>query len=121
MDSLTFLDKPGKAKPQPIYVLVGDEPFLKRRVLDALRLLVLGPEGGDFGLSAYPGDRATFAAVFDELQTLPFLSPRRLVLLEDADPFVTRTSGSLTNIVGLPMETVAPLLAAAGIRPPGKQ
>ncbi len=33
------------------------------------------------------------------------------------DPFVTRLSGSHTNIVGLPMERTAELLAAAGIRP----
>ena len=41
MDSVTFLDKAAKAKPQPIYVLPGDEAFLKRRVLEALRALVL--------------------------------------------------------------------------------
>lgn len=36
--------------------------------------------------------------------------------IQDPDPFVTRTSGSHTNIVGLPMETTADLLAEAGIR-----
>ena len=37
--------------------------------------------------------------------------------IQDNDPFVTRTSGSHTNIVGLPMEVVGRLLAAAGIYP----
>ena len=37
--------------------------------------------------------------------------------IQDADPFVTRMSGDLTNIVGLPMQKTAELLAAAGIRP----
>lgn len=36
--------------------------------------------------------------------------------IQDADPFVTRTSGSHTNIVGLPMETVTEMLEKAGIR-----
>ena len=36
MDSLTFLERPPKGKPQPLYVLHGDEDFLKRRVLDTL-------------------------------------------------------------------------------------
>ena len=31
---------------------------------------------------------ATFAAVHNELSTLPFLAPRRLVVVENAEPFV---------------------------------
>lgn len=37
--------------------------------------------------------------------------------IQDPDPFVTRTSGCHTNIVGLPMTTTAELLAEAGITP----
>ena len=36
---------------------------------------------------------------------------------ESADPFVTRMTGSQSNIVGLPMEATAELLAAAGVVP----
>lgn len=35
--------------------------------------------------------------------------------IQDPDPFVTRTSGCLTNIVGLPMHTTAEMLSEAGI------
>ena len=37
--------------------------------------------------------------------------------IQDKDPFVTNMSGSLTNIVGLPMEATTDLLAEAGIVP----
>jgi septum formation protein len=37
--------------------------------------------------------------------------------IQDRDPFVTNMGGSLTNIVGLPMEAAGELLAAAGIFP----
>jgi septum formation protein len=37
--------------------------------------------------------------------------------IQDQDPFVTRTSGCHTNIVGLPMTTTTRLLAEAGITP----
>jgi DNA polymerase-3 subunit delta len=90
MDSLTFLERASKVAPQPLYVLHGDEDFLKRQVLAALRRLVLGPDDNGFALSTYPGDKAVWAAVHDELETLPFLSPRRLVVVESADPFVSR-------------------------------
>jgi DNA polymerase-3 subunit delta len=102
MDSLTFLERAGKAKPQPLYVVHGDEAFLKRQVLAALKALVLGPDEGGFGLSAYPGDKAVFATVHDELQTLPLLGTRRLVVVEGADPFVTRERARLEKYVAEP-------------------
>jgi septum formation protein len=37
--------------------------------------------------------------------------------IQDHDPFVTNMGGSHTNIVGLPMELTAKLLAEAGIKP----
>src|SRR5262245_35699162 len=90
MDSLTFLDRLDRAKPQPVYVLHGDEEFLKRQSLRAVRSLVLGPADDGFALSSFSGDKATWAAVIEDLQTLPFLAPRRLVVVETADPFVSR-------------------------------
>lgn len=99
MDSLTFLERIAKAKVQPLYVLHGDEDFLKRLVLVALRPLVLGPDDDGFALSTYPGDKATWAQVHDELQTLPFLAPRRLVVVEEADPFVSRERTRLEKFV----------------------
>jgi septum formation protein len=37
--------------------------------------------------------------------------------IQDDDPFVTRIEGSLTNIVGLPMEETVEMLTIAGISP----
>jgi septum formation protein len=37
--------------------------------------------------------------------------------IQDPDPFVTRTSGCHTNIVGLPLTTAASLLRDAGVAP----
>jgi DNA polymerase-3 subunit delta len=108
MDSLTFLERLSKARVQPLYVLHGDEHFLKRQVLTALRTLVLGPEDAGFAAATYPGDKASWSAVLDELQTLPFLAPRRLVVVEDADPFVTRERGRLEKFVASLAERPSP-------------
>jgi len=99
MKALTFLDRIARAKPLPFYVLHGDESFLKRQVTEALRTLVLGPNDDGFGISTHPGDKATWGAVLTDVQTLPFLAPRRLVLVEGADPFVTRERGKLEKFV----------------------
>src|SRR5436309_2019858 len=89
MESLAFLDSTSK-EVLPLYVLHGDEDFLKRQVLQALRKRVFGGEEEEFGFSSQPGDKATFAGVHDELATLPLLCPRRLVMVDNADTFVTK-------------------------------
>jgi DNA polymerase-3 subunit delta len=105
MDSLTFLDRLDRHPVQPVYVLAGDDDFLKRQVLAGIRNQVLGPGGDDFGLSNQDGDKADFAAVHDELMTLPFTSSRRLVVVDNADPFVTRYRPSLEKYVAQPAAT----------------
>lgn len=103
MDSLAFLDRPAKGPPQPVYVLHGDEDFLKRQVQAKLRARVLGDDSAnDFNSSTYPGDKAVWATVNDELATLGFLGGRRLVVIEAADPFVTRHRGQLEKYFAAP-------------------
>lgn len=104
MDALAFLDRPARGQPLPIYVVHGDEDFLKRRVIAALKTLVLGEDEG-FGLTTLDGETATFATVRDELTTLPFLGSRRLVLIENADKFVTNYRGALEKYVAEPAAT----------------
>jgi DNA polymerase-3 subunit delta len=105
MDSLTFLERPPKGELRPVYALHGDEDFLKRQVLEALREHILGSEDNAFGLSAHEGDKADFATVRAELETLPFLSRRRLVIIDKADPFVTRHRAALEKYVANPSAT----------------
>jgi DNA polymerase-3 subunit delta len=104
MESLAFLGRTPKGQPQPIYVLTGDEDFLKRQVLAALTAWVLGSEDA-FGLSTYNGEDADLVKIKDELATLPFLSPRRLVVIDHADPFVTNYRVQLEKYVGQPATT----------------
>jgi DNA polymerase-3 subunit delta len=102
MDSLTFLEQIGKSPPLPVYVIHGDEDFLKRQVITALKAHVL--DGGDetFGASNHPGDKAVWADVHGELLTLPFLSPRRLVVIDSAEPFVTAWRAQLEKYLAAP-------------------
>jgi DNA polymerase-3 subunit delta len=101
MDCLAFLARSPKGQPEPIYVLAGDEDFLKRRASTVLTSWVLGGEDG-YGLSEYPGETAEWAAVRDELSTLPFFGPHRLIVIENADPFVTRFRAQLEKYVASP-------------------
>src|SRR5262249_11162678 len=98
MDSLTFLDRLDKALPQPVYVLHGDEEFLERQALRGIRRVVLGPDDDGFALSSYPGDEAEWSTAPAARLTLPLLAPRRLVVIEGADPFVTKERQKLEKL-----------------------
>lgn len=102
MDALEFLKSVSKAKPQPIYVLHGDEDFLKRQARHALIGMLLGDADPEFAVSAYAGDKADWSVVRSELETMPFLSPRRVVVIDSADPFVTANRAQLELYVGAP-------------------
>jgi DNA polymerase-3 subunit delta len=99
MNCQTFLDAHVKAKPVPMYVVTGDEAFLARQAHAAIRRVVLGPDDDGFGVSIHAGDSATWSAVVNDLQTMPFLAPRRLVVVEGADAFVSRERARLEKFV----------------------
>jgi DNA polymerase III subunit delta len=101
MDALAFLEKAAKAKPQPVYVLSGDEAFLKRQVLAALDPVLLGDADPDFATTVHPAT-VDWSVVRADLDTLPFLSPRRVVVIDQADPFVTKYRQVLEKYVAEP-------------------
>jgi DNA polymerase-3 subunit delta len=102
LESQAFLERQSLKTIHAVYVVHGDEDFLKREVIKRLRQQLLGNDANEFSLAVYEGDSANFAALHDELQTLPFLGPRRLVIVETADPFVSKNRAALEKYVGQP-------------------
>jgi DNA polymerase-3 subunit delta len=100
--SSDFLTKKRRGAIPPIIVVYGDEEFLRRECSLKIREWVLGPDIDDFTYSAYEGDDVPWASVHDELRTPPFLGERRLVVVDDADAFVTLHRSSLENYLTKP-------------------
>lgn len=94
MEALPFLAG-SKSKLGPLYVVHGDEAFLKRHVIRSLIACALGSEADLQSIATYAGDKATFAEVFDDLDTVPFFDPKRVVIVENGDPFVTKYRAEL--------------------------
>jgi DNA polymerase-3 subunit delta len=115
MDCHAFLERAGRTKVLPYYFLTGDEEFLKRQVVAKLRALIFGADGDEFGLSTHTGDKAVFATIRNELETSPFLSPRRLVVIEQADLFVTNYRAALEKYVTEPVPTATLVLAVKSL------
>lgn len=102
MDAFAFLDKLPKSQPRPVYVLAGDEAFLKREVVSALQTRLLGDADPAFAWTTIAGDEAVWSTIRSELDTLPFLSPIRVVAIEAADDFVSDNRTTLEKYVAQP-------------------
>ena len=96
----------------PIYVLHGDDAFLldtHRREIVAR--VVAGAEA-QLCVTSFDGS-AELADVLDELRTVPFLAPRRLVILRDADAFVKTHREAIEKFFEKPPTSASLLLVVA--------
>ncbi len=100
----TFLSDPAKHPAGPVCAATGDETFLKREVIAALRSQVLGSDQDDFSLTTFAGrSGVSLRDVLDALATVSlFGSGRRLVIVEEADEFVTAHRAELEDYVAKP-------------------
>ncbi len=103
LHGIDYLTKPGKYPPAAVCVAFGDETFLKRLTLTELRRQVLGEGGSDFSLTTFDGPAADLRSVMDEVATVAmFGGRRRMVVVDDADDFVSRHRAVLEDYVTRP-------------------
>jgi DNA polymerase III subunit delta len=100
--ALDYLTEPTKHPPKAVCVAFGDESFLRRQVLLKLREAVLGAEDEDFSLTTFEGDNAELRDVLEELATIAMFGGKRLVVVEEADAFITRYRAQLEDYVARP-------------------
>ncbi|MEN6459286.1 MAG: DNA polymerase III subunit delta [Thermoguttaceae bacterium] len=104
--ALDYLAKPEKFPPRLVCGVFGDELFLRRQVVLGLREAVLGGSDAEFSLTSFEGRGATLSDVLDELSTVAmFGGGRRLTIVEEADPFVSRYRAELEDYVARPRST----------------
>lgn len=113
LSALDFLSAPDRHPAKPVCVVFGEETFLRRQVLVRLRGAVLAGGDADFSLAVFEGRSATVADVFEELSTVAmFGGGTRLVVVEDADEFITRYRSDLEDYVARPRLTGVLVLEA---------
>lgn len=74
-----------KDRKIPGIVLLGNEPYLRDRCREALIDHFVPEAARAWAVSRFSADRGETQAALDQAQTLPMLSPRQLVFLEDAE------------------------------------
>ena len=87
-------------------MVYGNDAFLKRLVLSALKKNALGSDDAGFSRSVFEGEKAVLKDVLDELSTVAmFGGGRRLVVIEDADNFVSLNRAKLEAYAEDPLPT----------------
>lgn len=95
----------GRGGIAPVYYLYGEEDLLREEALKAL-ISALVPAGGlDFDLESMSGETAVAEGILASLRTPPFLAPRRVVLIKDADWLETTALQGLAAYLEDPVES----------------
>lgn len=80
-----FAERLQKAKPVPAVLLLGDEPYLRDECRAQLIDKYVAEAARAWAVSRFSAERGELQAAMDQAQTLPMLSPRQVVFLEDAE------------------------------------
>ncbi len=71
---------------QPVYLLYGEERYLKKQYTDRLRG-ALAPEGDQMNTHFYSGKDTPVGEIIDLAETMPFLAQRRVIFISDSGLF----------------------------------
>jgi DNA polymerase-3 subunit delta len=102
MNALAWLSESGQQPVRSAYAVFGDDSYLIRESIKALVRAVFPGEESDATISRFAGATTALAAVLDEVRTLPFFSRQRLVIVEEADPFISKYRKELEAFVEHP-------------------
>ncbi|HUQ73011.1 MAG TPA: DNA polymerase III subunit delta [Planctomycetaceae bacterium] len=99
MHAVEFLKDAAPAIPAVI-ALTGAERHFKQQAVARLRTLVIDDD--ESSLSRFAGRDSDLQSVTDELRTVSMWGDRRLVIVDDADDFVSKHRGQLERYVDTP-------------------
>jgi DNA polymerase-3 subunit delta len=99
---------------KPIYVLSGSDGFLRDHYRAEIISRVVGQADPQTCIANFDGTNdPSLAEVMDELRTLPFLAPARVVIIRNADAFITKHRQKLEEYVANPCDTSALVLVVS--------
>lgn len=103
------------SKKQLVTVLVGSDSFLVDRELAAIRRETLGEKDGGFDCDRYSAKEHSLQTVLSACNLMPMLSPRRLVILSEAEHLKSDSLEPLAGYFSDPNPSTHFVLIAAKI------
>lgn len=90
---------------KPVYLLYGDEAYLKNLYKNRLKNAVVDPED-TINLNRYEGKSISVPEVIDQAETMPFFAEHRLILMEETGFFKNASPQLADYLPSMPEETV---------------
>jgi DNA polymerase-3 subunit delta len=87
LQTLEELEKDLAKAIRSVYLVLGPEEYLCNQALTILKSRVITPDAADFDYSVFTAGDADVAEILEAANIYPMLSPRRLVVVEDAEKF----------------------------------
>jgi DNA polymerase-3 subunit delta len=97
--------KSEKQAMTPIVLIQGTDDFLRRKALDETISQIFPNGVPEMAVSEFDAQTADPVEVLDELRTLPFLAEKRVVIIRQAAPFVSKHRDRLVNYLKSPSKT----------------
>ncbi|MDP8230635.1 MAG: DNA polymerase III subunit delta [Candidatus Gorgyraea atricola] len=91
----------------PAYLFLGEEGFLKQEAIEKLKSTLLDKNTQDLNYNTFYAKDKNFnvSQMLDDLDTMPFLSKRRLVILKEADSVTVSAKTSILSYLESPRES----------------
>jgi len=96
----------------PVYLIHGPEWFFRAEALGVIRKAAMNL---DSDVTELDGREIEAAALMDQLRTPTLFAPRRLLILTDAERFLTEAQKLLRDYVGSPASNATLVLVAAAV------
>ncbi|PIS09991.1 MAG: DNA polymerase III subunit delta [Bdellovibrio sp. CG10_big_fil_rev_8_21_14_0_10_47_8] len=99
----------------PLYFFHGEEPYLVQQAVNYLKVCALHGGAADFNFSSYYASDAEISQVRDEVETLPMMAPRRVIILREIQDLSDREWAELEPLFETPVESSVFILVGGKI------
>lgn len=115
---ITALDRDlRQGKVAPVYVILGEEPYLAQSALKMIKGVLSAAEGSEFSLTTFSARDADPESVIGALRTVPMMGGRPVVVLRDGENLGKegrkKLLDALTAYVDSPLDTSSLIIYAA--------
>jgi DNA polymerase-3 subunit delta len=121
MDAQKFYRDLEKGQLAPLYFLFGEEPYLLNQSVERFKFAVLNEGAIDFNYSFFYASDADITVVRDAVETLPMMSPRRLVVLKEAQELNDKEWAALEPLIEEQVESTVFVITASRVDKRKKQ
>lgn len=99
----------------PIYFFFGEEPYLIQQATQYLKVCALAGGAADFNFTSFYAADVNVSQVRDEVETLPMMAPRRVILLREVHDLTDKEWQELESLFTSPVDSSVFILSAGKI------